>query len=187
MQTITRIPVILIITFMIAGILGGCLSAEPTRELESGQATDSTMSAAIDENSVQETQTAAEITQTDAEIASASTVINHSCGPRIDPNFASHGSTVTVASTSLPNGGSVQLRRGLLSGQYIYWTRVVNNKTESLHLDWSDSGGSTYHICDENWFTDPNSAYTFAVNDPGGRVFKYFAFVGNWYGSSSWY
>lgn len=120
-------------------------------------------------------------------MAHADTVINYSCGPAYDPNFAVND--VTIASTALPNGGSVQLRRGYLpgTGQYIYWTRVTGNSTKKLHLDWSDSGGSTYHICKTLWYSDSNSAYTEAVNDPGGRVFKYYAFVGNWYGSSDWY
>lgn len=119
--------------------------------------------------------------------AQADTVINHSCGPYADPTWASN--PTSVMTKSLPNGGTVELRKGYWpgTGQYLYWTRVVNSTARSLHLDWSDDGGSHYHICNELMYSDSNSAYTYAVNDPGGRVFKSFAFQGNWYGSSSWY
>lgn len=111
-----------------------------------------------------------------------------SCGPKIDPNYAVN--VTSVMTKALPNGGYVELRRGYWSylGQYIYWTRVTGNSTSTLHLDWSDNGGSDYSICKELWYDGSTNAYTYAINDPGGREFKAYAYVGGkWYGSSSWY
>jgi hypothetical protein len=118
------------------------------------------------------------------------TIINYSCGPNIDPSYYTDPATrTTIMSRSLPGGGEVDLRKGWdpSLGNYDYWTRVINNSTKTLHLDWSDDGGADFHICKTLVYSDSNSAYTYAVNNWGGRVYKAFAYVnGTWYGSSSW-
>lgn len=122
------------------------------------------------------------------EAALAPSTVYTSCGPRMDPNDAPGGTSVMTK--ALPNGGYVELRRSYLStiGQYLYWTRVTGNSTSTLHLDWTDNGGSDYSICKELWWDGTTNSYTYAINDPGGREFKAFAYVsGKWYGSASWY
>ncbi|MEU8324677.1 hypothetical protein AB0C33_40495 [Nonomuraea sp. NPDC048881] len=104
----------------------------------------------------------------------AAGLINYSCGPNYDPYdyYPAKGDRSRleyVAGTS--RGGA-----GLYSGTWnssIWWAWGSGLRSgDKVSLDWSDTGGSSYHACHKTIPSGASSGTTGGVNEVTGRYFR---------------
>ncbi|MFE9610841.1 hypothetical protein [Streptomyces sp. NPDC006012] len=90
-------------------------------------------------------------------------VINHSCGPRVNPNRVSQ--PVEITHTTIGHA-RISLRNGHIgSGRTTYyWAKITGASVgNTVWMDWSDSPGS-WHVCGPYKVHSGHDQHTLAVN-----------------------
>ncbi|MFI6326240.1 hypothetical protein ACIBG8_52575 [Nonomuraea sp. NPDC050556] len=111
--------------------------------------------------------------------AAGSGVIDHSCGPKINLEIAGGEKQIGYAEVG---SGFVNLwmsKDRPYKGRKIYYSTARLKRGEKITLDWSDTGGRTWHGCyakPDRW----GRAQTWAVDQWGGRSFRGCVYSGRW-------